>query len=111
MDHLENKRLTTEQVIERHGLWLRGRTGGLRADFRGGELAEVYLKGVNLRKADLSEANLQRAVLADSVLSGADLSEANLRKADLNGADMTGANFKGANFERITNPQPMLWKK
>lgn len=81
MDHLENKRLTTEQVIERHGLWLRGRTGGLRADFRGGELAEVYLKGVNLRKADL------------------------------NGADMTGANFKGANFERITNPPPMLWKK
>ena len=64
MDHLENKRLTTEQVIERHGLWLRGRTGGLRADFRGGELAEVYLKGVNLRKADL------------------------------NGADMTGANFE-----------------
>jgi len=81
LDHLENKRLTTEQVIERHGLWLRGRTGGLRADFRGGELAEVYLKGVNLRKADL------------------------------NGADMTGANFKGANFERITNPPPMLWKK
>jgi len=81
LDHLENKRLTTEQVIERHGLWLRGRTGGLRADFRGGELAEVYLKGVNLRHADL------------------------------NGADMTGANFKGANFERITNPPPMLWKK
>src|SRR6185312_491459 len=62
-------RMTPEQikdVLARHGKWLRGESGGARADLRG--------------------ANL----------SGADLSGANLRGANLSGADLSGANLRGA---------------
>lgn len=65
-------------ALERHGLWLEGSPGGVRANFSGATLADLDLTGVNLRNAILKNANL-----LDASLSGADLSEAELQGSDL----------------------------
>ncbi len=58
-------------VLELHLKWIKGETGGQRAD----------LRRANLRRADLYGANL----------GGADLYGADLRGADLGGANLRGA--------------------
>ena len=68
-------------VLEAHAKWVRGETGGIRADLRGANLGRAYLRGANLSCANLGGADLSRA----------DLSGANLRGANLSGADLSGA--------------------
>ena len=80
-------------VLEAHAKWVRGETGGIRADLRGANLGRAYLRGANL-----SCANLSCADLSGANLSGANLSRAYLRGADLRGADLSGANLRGANL-------------
>ena len=54
----------------------------------------LYLKGESGgQRANLSGANLSRANLFGANLSGADLSRANLSGANLYGADLSGANL------------------
>ena len=91
------------EVIRLHGMWLRGETGGLRADLRGANLCEANLCGANLREANLRganlcEANLRGANLCEANLRGANLRGANLREADLREANLRGANLRGANL-------------
>ena len=77
--------INVKEVLEAHLKWLRGESGGKRA---------------NLSRANLSRANLSRADLSGADLSGADLSGADLSGANLFGANLSGANLFGANLSR-----------
>ena len=76
------------KIIADHRLWLRGESGGSRAD----------LSDADLSDADLSDADLRGAVLRDAVLRGADLSRAVLRGAVLRGAVLSDAVLSGVPF-------------
>ena len=78
-----------KEILKSHLKWLRGESGGNRAN----------LSRANLSGADLSRANLRDANLRDADLSGANLIRANLKDADLSGAYLSGANLSGV----ITN--------
>jgi uncharacterized protein YjbI with pentapeptide repeats len=84
-------------------------------DLMDADLAEIDLRGANLRRADLIGINLTDADLSTATLSGADLTRsklvgvkllrADLSKsllsfADLKGADLTSANLRGADLSR-----------
>ena len=91
------------EILEKHTKWLRGRTGGERANLsganlRGANLSWANLSGANLSGANLSEANLSRADLWKANLSGANLNGADLWKANLSEANLSGANLRGANL-------------
>jgi len=75
--------MNLQDILKKHGMWLRNEKGGERAN----------LSGADLRGADLSEANLRGANLRGADLSGADLSGADLSGADLSGADLSGADI------------------
>ena len=85
-------------VLEAHAKWVRGETGGIRADLRGANLGRAYLRGANLSCANLGGADLSRADLSGANLSRADLGGANLSGADLSGANLGGAYLSGANL-------------
>jgi uncharacterized protein YjbI with pentapeptide repeats len=96
-------------VVEAHGKWGRGETGGIRADLTradltranlaGADLARANLTGANLTGADLARANLTRANLACAYLTGADLTRADLTGAYLAGADLARA--KGISYDKL----------
>lgn len=65
-------------IVDAHGKWLRGESGGKRAD-----LANADLAGANLAGANLAGANLMRAELTGANLAGANLASANLTDAKL----------------------------
>ena len=94
------------EVIRLHGMWLRGETGGLRADLRGANLCEANLCGANLREANLRGANLCEANLRGANLCEANLRGANLRGANLREADLREANLRGANPTCAGQPAP-----
>lgn len=71
------------EIITRHGKWLRNEDGGEKADLR-----DENLGGADLRGADLRGANLR----------GANLCDADLCDADLGGVNFSGVNFSGANL-------------
>jgi hypothetical protein len=90
-------RAELNEIVIKHGLWLKNEASGSRAD-----LSEADLSRANLPRANLSRANLPRANLSGADLSGADLSGANLSGADLSGADLSGADLSGANLSWAT---------
>jgi len=100
--------MTPEQlaaVVEAHGKWRLGETGGIRANLAGANLAganlaHANLAGANLERANLARANLERANLAHANLAGANLAHANLAGANLARAYLAHANLAGANLER-----------
>ena len=67
-------------------------------DLKGADLSEAKLEHAVLERADLTRANLRRADLRNVHLKGADLSWANLREANLQGANMRGADLTGADL-------------
>ena len=77
-----------KEILDKHLNWIRGESGGNRANLRGADLYGANLRGANLRGANLYGANLR----------GADLYGADLRGADLYGADLRGANLRGADL-------------
>lgn len=95
-----------QEILRRHGMWLRGEVGGARANLREADLCDVDLSGEDLRGADISgadlrgadfrKADLRKANLSKTNLSEADLREADLRDSDLRGADISDADFRGA---------------
>ena len=85
-------------VLEAHAKWVRGETGGIRADLSGANLSDADLGGANLSGANLSCAYLSCAYLSGAYLSCADLSGANLSGANLSRADLSGAYLSGANL-------------
>ena len=85
-------------VLEAHAKWVRGETGGIRADLSGANLSDADLGGANLSGANLSCAYLSCAYLSGAYLSCADLSGADLGGADLRRADLRRANLHGANL-------------
>ena len=85
-------------VLEAHAKWVRGETGGIRADLRGANLGRAYLRGANLSCANLSCADLSGANLSGANLSRADLRSANLRSADISRADLSCADLRCADL-------------
>ena len=60
-----------KHILEVHAKWVRGETGGIKADLRSANLRDANLRGADLSGADLSGANLY----------GANLRSANLKDA------------------------------
>ena len=83
-----------EETIRLHGLWIDGKTGGVRAN----------LYRANLTDANLAYANLTGAILTDAILTGAILTGADLTRAILTDAILTRANLTDANLTRATLP-------
>ncbi len=52
-----------DEILKKHGLWLKSETGGERADLRWANLRWANLRWANLNRADLSRADLSRADL------------------------------------------------
>ena len=92
-----------EDIIVRHGMFLRGQTGGARAnlpgydlkymdlagkDLRGAEFSGSSLRNANVEGANLQTANLFACDMRETILKGTDLSRADLRGACLRGADL-----------------------
>jgi len=71
------KQSVLDEVVRKHGLWLRDEDGRERADLR-----YANLSSANLSYADLRYANLRYADLRYANLSYADLSSANLSSAN-----------------------------
>ena len=83
-------------ALLRHQEYLQGRIGGMRADLRGAQLANLDIGVVRLRSAILAGADLSAALLAGSDFSEADLFGAKLERADLSGATLFRADLRGA---------------
>lgn len=95
------KKITQEEVdkiIEKHGLWLKGESGGEKADFSNMDLQGMYLEYANLDSADLSESNLNFVYLSNANLRRANLHNAELYLTELSYTDLTGANLSGVNL-------------
>ena len=84
-----------EETIRLHGLWIDGKTGGVRAN-----LTYANLYRANLYRANLTNANLYRADLTNADLTGANLYRANLTDADLTDANLTDADLTDTNLYR-----------
>jgi hypothetical protein len=87
-----------KEILEKHTKWLRGESGGERADLHGADLRGANLGGADLSRANLDEANLDEANLRGANLYGADLSGANLRGANLYEANLRGASLREADL-------------
>lgn len=97
-----------DEIIERHGLYTTGQTGGARAVLQYCDLSHLDFHESDLSNADFtastfSESNLSGCKLANSTFFGADLrncnlEDANMTRADLRGAYLGGANLAGANL-------------
>ncbi|HTI15320.1 MAG TPA: pentapeptide repeat-containing protein [Dictyobacter sp.] len=70
----------------------------VRLDFRGVNLSDVDLRGVNLSGVNLNEANLIDINLSGANLSNARIYEANLSRANLSGTNLSEANLSEANL-------------
>jgi len=71
-------------------------------DFRGIQLNEANLRGINLSGADLSGASLNVVNLSGANLRGANLTHAKLNVARLSAANLNGARLAGA-FLNVAN--------
>ena len=95
------KKLTQEQIdadIAAHGKWLRGESGGKRADWSECNLDRARLDGASLDGASLDRASLVRASLDGARLVGASLDGASLVGARLVRASLDGARLDGASL-------------
>ena len=101
------------EILKKHGMWLNGIVGGIRADlcetdlrwvnFRGNNLSGADLSGADLRGANLYMVNLSRANLRGANLRGANLYSANLHGANLYGVNLYGVNLHGAVLREVKN--------
>jgi hypothetical protein len=92
------KTYTKEQLQEierKHKLWLDGKAGGERADFRGADFRGADFRGADFRGANLSYADFR----------GANLSYADFRGADLSYADLLAT----GNMVNIKSVQADIW--
>ena len=97
------------EIMERHGNYLRGRRGGARAVVKFGDLSDLNFSGKDLSQADFTGSSLARSDFSRSICSGtcffscdlrqADLTGATLSRADFRGAHLAGANLSGANMD------------
>lgn len=78
--------------------WLKEAPFGWKANLRGADMSNSYLKGANLSEADLSGANLRKTNLSKASLCNADLLGADLGGAKCTAADLSGVNLSGANL-------------
>jgi hypothetical protein len=85
-------------ILAKHLAWLRGESGGERANLSSADLRSADLRLADLRLANLSSADLSSADLRLANLSSADLSSADLRSADLRLADLRLADLRLANL-------------
>lgn len=86
------------EIASRHSAWLSGMPGGVQADFRGVQLAELSFSGFDLRYANFSDANLTHSQLGMANLSGCCFSHACLDYADLSLSSLGHADFSSANM-------------
>jgi uncharacterized protein YjbI with pentapeptide repeats len=102
---------TLAEALDAHQAWVRGESGGRRADLSGADLRGANLSGANLSGANLSDANLIGANLSGAILSGADLRGANFSCANLSGAILSGANLSGAKLSGAYLPAGYRWER
>lgn len=98
-----------DAVIEKHRLWLKGDSEGVRADLSHRDLSELSLAGAQLHRVNMEEANLRDANLQNACLQHANLRRAILRNADLQGANLVGANLQHANLWKANIRNTFLW--
>jgi hypothetical protein len=87
-----------EETIRLHGLWIDGKTGGVRANLTDTNLYRADLYRANLTNANLAGANLTDTNLTDTNLTGANLTNASLTYAILTDAILTRANLYRADL-------------
>ena len=80
-----------EEACRRHLRFLRGRTGGARANLSLTDLSHLDLSRQDLSHAELNGARLVRTHLRGSRLTCSNLFAADLREADLVRADLSRA--------------------
>lgn len=85
--------LSAEELIERYAAGER--------DFRGIDLNNQVLEGVNLTGANLRRAKLHGIQLKGANLTGIKLRKADLRQVDLTGANLCGADLSGASLHQV----------
>lgn len=89
---------TISAVLEKHGKWLKGEEGGVRARLIEADLRGAHLPRANFERADLRGADLTGCHLPSANFTGADLRMAHLSRCHLPGANFAGADLRGANL-------------
>lgn len=112
---------TLDDIIEKHGRYLRGQKGGARAVIQYRNLSELSFKGNDLSQADFTGSMLIGADLTDSNFSGcsffacdlrnANIKNANLSRCDLRGAYVAGANLTGADLRDADMREGKIMKR
>ncbi|MFN8759103.1 MAG: pentapeptide repeat-containing protein, partial [Tagaea sp.] len=87
-------------ILVGHSAFLFGKQGGKRADFRGLDLAELKLNGINLSASLMGDAVLRGSELVGCDLSDVDAFCADFVTATLVGCDLRRMDGRGSNFER-----------
>ena len=90
-------KIELQNVLQKHKLWLEGKTDGECAD-----LSETDLRGMKLPGADLSGADLSNADLRGVDLRGAKLNKVDFYCSDLQGAKLECADLSEAYFKKAS---------
>jgi uncharacterized protein YjbI with pentapeptide repeats len=113
MDSITQEELN--EVIRKHGLWLKDDPKGEKADLsfmylRGLDFSNANLQCAVLHGADLKNADLRKTKFMSANLELANLSSADLRLASLGGANLGDAYLKDANLEGANLGGVNLWR-
>ncbi len=92
-----------DDIILKHGMFMRGKPGGGRALLRFRNLQKLDFRSSDLTGADftastLREANMSGGNFSNAIFYGCDLQQANLENAIFRRADFRGAYIAGANL-------------
>ena len=97
-----------QELLLRHGDYLRGVNGGKRADLRGkflqnikvqkGRLRDSLLSGCDFTGSDMTGTDFSNSDCFGAVFRRAKLGGANFFKADIRGVKFTGSILRGADF-------------
>jgi uncharacterized protein YjbI with pentapeptide repeats len=82
-----------DDVIEMHGMYLRGQKGGARC-----VLHYRNLSHLDFKERDLSHADFTGSVLLETKLAGGNFQSANFFACDMRNANLKKGNFKRADF-------------
>lgn len=96
-----------DEIIERHGRFLRQEKGGIWASFKLMDLSYLDLSNRDLRTADFTGADLCNARLiasdlSETIMFAVDLREADLTRAILDKTDLRGSSLRRANLTQAS---------
>jgi uncharacterized protein YjbI with pentapeptide repeats len=98
-------------IIRRHERFVKGQSGGQRANLKDVDLSGPRLPDINLQSALLAGLNLKKTIVTRGDFHFADLFCANLEdlegketdffRADMRGVQLHGADLRGANLQEV----------